>query len=269
MEEPRPTTIRCFLPGRSRPPPPTFYFPKAPATNPYAPALRTVIVKGQTQNLAQFLADHQTTSFLVIKGGQILDEAYFNGYTEQSTVTSFSIAKSVLSALVGIAIGERKIGSVQDPITKYLPELAKRDARFGKITIQDLLMMQSGLAWHDQSTSPGNAWFGLFSDNAETYYNPNLRALALQQTQIAGTPGTYFQYNPYNALLIGMILERATHQSISQYLQEKLWQPMGMEAAGSWSLDSTQDGFEKSESGLNGRAIDFAKLRQLFLQNGN
>ena len=66
-----------------------------------------------------------------------------------------------------------------------------------------------------------------------------------------------------------MILERATHQSISHYLQEKLWKPLGMEAAGSWSLDSTQDGFEKSESGLNGRAIDFAKFGQLFLQRGN
>src|SRR5271165_3411344 len=95
---------------------PTFYFPKAPATNTYASALRSINMNGKTQNLAQFLAANQTTSFLVIKGGQILYEGYFNGYTEQSTVTSFSVAKSVLSALVGIAIGEGKIGSVHDPI---------------------------------------------------------------------------------------------------------------------------------------------------------
>jgi len=246
---------------------PTFSFPHAPATNPYTAALRTSSYADG--NLAQFLAANQTTSFLVIKGGQILYEGYFNGYTEQSTVTSFSVAKSVLSALVGIAIERGAIGSVHDPITKYLPELAKRDARFGAITIQDLLTMSSGLSWRDQNSSPGNAWFGLFSDNAETYYDPNLRALALQQTQIDGAPGTYFQYNPYNALLIGMVLERATHQSVSHYLQKTLWQPLGMEAAGSWSLDSTQDGFEKSESGLNGRAIDFAKFGQLFLQGGS
>ena len=246
---------------------PIFVFPQAPANNPYTSALRTSIYYADG-DLAQFLAANQTTSFLVIKGGQILYEGYFNGYSEQSTVTSFSVAKSVLSALVGIAIKQGAIGSVHDPITKYLPELGKRDARFGAITIQDLLTMSSGLSWHDQSTSPGNAWFGLFSDNAETYYDPNLRALVLQQTQIDAAPGTYFQYNPYNALLIGMILERATHQSISHYLQETLWKPLGMEAAGSWSLDSTQDGFEKSESGLNGRAIDFAKFGQLFLQGG-
>jgi CubicO group peptidase (beta-lactamase class C family) len=110
----------------------------------------------------------------------------------------------------------------------------------------------------------GNA----LSDPSETYYDPNLRALALQHTQIAGAPGTYFQYNPYNALLIGLILERATHKSISHYLQETLWKPLGMEASGAWSLDSTPDSFEKSESGLNGRAIDFAKFGQLFLQGG-
>jgi len=182
-------------------------------------------------------------------------------------VTSVSVTKSVLSALVGIAIEQGAIGSVQDPITKYLPELAKRDARFGAITIQDLLTMSSGLDWHPNETNPG-IWGNALSDPSETYYDPNLRALALQHTQIAGAPGTYFQYNPYNALLIGMILERATHQSISHYLQETLWKPLGMEAPGSWSLDSTHDGFEKSESGLNGRAIDFAKFGQLFLQGG-
>ena len=218
--------------------------------------------------LPQFLASNQTTSFLVIKGGQILYEGYFNGYSEQSTVTSFSVAKSVLSALVGIAIGQGAIGSVQDPITKYLPELAKRDKRFGAITIQDLLTMSSGLSWHPNQDNPPPLVGNDFSDDSLTYYDPNLRALALQQPQIAGAPGTYFEYNKYNALLIGMILERATHQSISHYLQETLWKPLGMEAPGSWSLDSTHDGFEKSESGLNGRAIDFAKFGQLFLQGG-
>ena len=250
---------------------PTFSFPRAPADNPYASALSTIRFEGGSQNLDQYLATNQTTSFLVLKGGQLVYERYFNGYTEQSTVTSMSVAKSVLSALVGIAIGQGAIGSVHDPITKYLPELAQRDKRFGAITIQDLLTMSSGLNWQPNGTNPG--LFGDdFSDPSETYYDPNLRALALQHTQIAGSPGgspgIYFQYNPYNALLIGMILERATHQSISHYLQETLWKPLGMEAAGSWSLDSTQDGFEKSESGLNGRAIDFAKFGQLFLQGG-
>jgi CubicO group peptidase (beta-lactamase class C family) len=245
---------------------PTFSFPRAPAGNPYTAALRSSLYYADG-GLAQFLASNQTTSFLVIKGGQILYEGYFNGYSEQSTVTSFSVAKSVLSALVGIAIEQGAIGSVQDPITKYLPELAKRDARFGAITIQDLLTMSSGLAWHPNQDNPG-IWGNSLSDPSLTYYDPNLRALALQHTQIGGAPATAFEYNPYNALLIGMILERATHQSISHYLQEQLWKPLGMEAPGSWSLDSTQDGFEKSESGLNGRAIDFAKFGQLFLQGG-
>lgn len=112
---------------------PTFSFPRAPAANPSASALRTSSYADG--NLDRYLAANQTTSFLVIKGGQLVYEGYFNGYTERSTVTSFSMAKSVLSALVGIAIEQRAIGSVHDPITKYLPELGQRDARFRAITI--------------------------------------------------------------------------------------------------------------------------------------
>ena len=128
--------------------------------------------------------------------------------------------------------------------------------------------MSSGISWHSQHTYPLQPLSNAFSDDAKTHYDPNLRALALQ-TQIAEASGKHFQYNPYDAVLIGMILERATHQSLSHYLQEKLWKPLGMEVPGSWSLDSTQDGFELAEAGLNGRAIDFAKFGQLFLQRGN
>jgi CubicO group peptidase (beta-lactamase class C family) len=94
------------------------------------------------RNLKQFLAASDTTAFLILRGDTLLYEGYFNGYDHDATQTSMSIAKSVLSALVGIAIGQGRIGSVDDPITRYVPELLGRDRRFERITLRHLLTMR-------------------------------------------------------------------------------------------------------------------------------
>jgi CubicO group peptidase (beta-lactamase class C family) len=243
---------------------PVYNYQQLPANNIYSSAFQTVTTNnndyGDNEDFNKFLTSTGTTSFLVIKDNQIIYQNYYNGYNSKSEVTSFSIAKSFTSALIGIAIQDGYIQSVNTPITQYIPELAKRDPRFEKITIQNLLTMTSGIQWHTEANP-------LLSDDAKTYYDPNLRALALN-CKIATAPGKTFVYNPYNALLLGMILERTTHQTVSHYLQEKIWKPLGMQAPGSWSLDSAQDGFEKLESGINGEAIDFAKFGSLYLNDG-
>lgn len=211
-------------------------------------------------DLDKFLARNGTQAFIVIQDDRILYEKYYNGYNRDSIVTSFSVAKSFGSALIGIAIKEGYIGSVDDPITKYLPELRQR-GDFDKVTIRNLLTMSSGIKYKEFNFLQG--------DNTKTYYYPNLRQLALGDTQIAEAPGRHFVYNNYHPLLLGLILERATGRPVTQYLQEKIWTPLGMEYPGSWSLDSKADGFEKMESGLNARAIDFAKLGRLYLNEGN
>ena len=213
-----------------------------------------------TKPLEKFLADTDTTAFLVIRDDTLLYEKYFNGYDRRSTQTSFSVAKSFVSALVGIAIEEGYIGSVDDPITKYIPEL--KEPGMDKITIRHLLTMSSGLKYSGEGGGGG-----LFSDDAKTYYDPNLRELALT-VEPEVEPATRWEYNNYHPLLLGMILERATDRSVATYLSQKIWQPIGMEADGSWSLDSTQSGFEKMESGINARAIDFAKFGRLYLNGG-
>jgi CubicO group peptidase (beta-lactamase class C family) len=109
----------------------------------------------------------------------------------------------------------------------------------------------------------------LEGDDAKTYYYPDLRQLALEETEVVDPPGEYFLYNNYHPLLLGLILERATGTLVADYLQEKIWTPLGMEYDGSWSLDSEASGFEKMESGINARAIDFAKLGRLYLNNGS
>ena len=210
------------------------------------------------EDFDSFLPKNRTQAFIVIQNDAILYEKYFNGTSRDSIVTSFSIAKSFTSALIGVAISEGHIHSVDDPITDYLPELADRDPAFANVTIRNLLMMSSGIKYAEFPFVNG--------DDAKTYYYPDLRQLALNDTKIVGVPGEKFLYNNYHPLLLGMILERATGTSVATYLQEKIWKPIGMEYPGSWSLD--ENGFEKMESGINARAIDFAKFGGLFLNNG-
>jgi len=106
-------------------------------------------------------------------------------------------------------------------------------------------------------------------DNGTIYFHPDLRKVALGRTEIIEKPGEYFLYNNYNPLLIGLILERVTKKTISEYLQEKLWEPLGMEFPGSWSTDSEKSGFEKMVFGVNARATDFAKFARLFIKAGH
>ena len=205
-----------------------------------------------------FIEGSDTQALIIIQDDTILFEKYANGTRRDSIVTSFSTAKSFTSALIGIAIHEGHIQSVDDPVTAYIPELAERDPDFEKITIKDLLKMSSGIEYSEFPFLNG--------DNTLTYYHPDLRQLAIGETKIIDQPGEYFLYNNFHPLLLGMILERVTGQPVAEYLEDKIWQQIGMEFEGSWSLD--ENGFEKMESGINARAIDFTKFGRLFLNNG-
>jgi CubicO group peptidase (beta-lactamase class C family) len=252
--------------------PPTFQFSNVQSADSTANPLLSSIqldsiapnteegIKNGWINLDKFLASTGTTAFIVIEDDKVLYEKYFNGYQRDSIGTSFSIAKSITSALIGIAIDEGLIANVDDPVTKYIPELKEKDSRFDQITIKNLLTMSSGLRYVEE----GLPW----SDDTKTYYDTDLRSLALS-SKIEQAPGKTFHYNNYNPLLLGLILERVTNKPVSQYLEDKIWKPLGMDAPGSWSLDSDASGFEKMESGINARAIDFAKIGRLFLNNGN
>jgi CubicO group peptidase (beta-lactamase class C family) len=245
--------------------PPVSRLDELPAGNPYASQIEAIARDSSNgESLADYLDASGTTAFLVVHDDKLLYERYFAGYDETSVQTSFSMAKSFASALAGIAIDEGDIKSVDEPITNYIPELLERDGRFKEITIRHLLTMSSGLKYEEG----GNLPWGEEADDTKTYYATDLRDLALS-CRIERKPGGRFEYNNYNPLLIGMILERATGMSVSGYLQQKLWKPMGMEAAGSWSLDSTRSGLEKMESGVNARARDFARFGMLFAEEGS
>src|SRR5215212_4127471 len=244
--------------------PPVSHFDKLPADNPYASQIEAIGGDNSNGSLERYLQASGTTAFLVVHDDKLLYERYFNGYDQRSVNTSFSMAKSFASALVGLAIDEGHIKSVDEPITNYIPELLERDKRFESITIRDLLTMTSGIKYEEGGDLPWSEE----ADDTKTYYATDLRELALN-CRIESKPGEYFEYNNYNPLLIGLILERATGMPVSHYMKEKLWWRMGMEADGSWSLDSTSSGFEKMESGVNARARDFARFGMLFAKEGN
>ncbi len=224
-------------------------------------ALATIVVPSSEQpvGLDDALEESGTTAFIVLQNDRMLTERYYNDSYHDDTQTSFSTAKSFVSTLVGIAIDEGFIASLDDPVTDYIPELAQRDERMGDITLRHLVSMSSGLRYVER----GMPW----TDGSRTYYSPDLRAAALS-VEVVEPPGTTWVYNNYNPLLLGMVLERATGMSVAGYLETRLWQPMGAEADGSWSLDSETSAFEKMESGINGRAVDFLKLGWLFLNGG-
>ena len=199
-------------------------------------------------SLDDFLEETDSRAFLVLRGDELLAERYVLGADEETVLTSFSVAKSFGSMLVAHTVSQGVLG-FDDAITDHLPELADRPG-FEDITIRHLLDMSSGIGYAEFPWVTG--------DDAKTYYYPDLRTLALEETEVTGPPDEVMHYNNYHPLLLGLILERATGDTVSALLESVIWQPMGAEADGSWSLD--EEGFEKMESGINGRARDFARF---------
>jgi len=225
------------------------------------------VLQSGCNNFEDWAVKSKTTALIFIRRDTILYEKYFNGFNRDSYFHSQSMAKSFISFLIGAAIDDGLIQSVNDPMTKYIPELAKRDPRFEKITIKNLLMMRSGLKYNT-SVIP---WLNIeapWNDEAVGYYHPNVRKLLLHKVYIAREPGKTFQYCNYNTSYLGLIIERATHKTVSEYLQQKLWSKV-MEYDALFSIDSKKSGFEYMPSRLIARAIDYARFGRLYLHQGN
>jgi len=235
-----------------------------PTPNRYDTLVTPLTVRQDGADVAQefdaFLRDRDTYAFLVIRRDTLIYEKYFQARDRRSIETTFSISKSLVSIATGIALDSGWIGSVRDPITRYLPELAARDSAFSAVTIEHLLTMTSGIRFSGGKTP--------WSDEARSYYSPDLRSVALSRN-LAHPPGSRFQYNPYSPIVLGLALERASGRPLTQLLSESVWTRIGADAPASWSLDSKARGFEKMESGFNATAIDLAKIGRLFLREGN
>ena len=215
----------------------------------------------QGQSFDTVMERNGTVALVILKHGKVVLERYYNGHQRDSLVTSFSVAKSVVSALVGIAVRDGHIASIDDPITRYLPELAPTDQRFTRITIRNLLEMRSGIRFDEGYLSP-------WADASRFYLTPNLPA-KIKGLKIEGAPGQRYHYSSGDTQLLGAIVQRATGTALPRYLQDKIWQPMGAAYDASWSIDSPQSQMPKAFCCINARALDLARFGQLFLSAGS
>lgn len=226
-----------------------------------------LVTKTGFNNFEEWATESQTTALIVIQKDTIIYEKYFNGFSRDSYFHSQSMAKSFISFLIGTAIDDGLIKSIDDPMTNYIPELLKRDARFQNISIKHLLEMRSGLAYNT-SLIPFTNIHSPWHDEAVGYYHPNVRELLLEDVEISSEPGKDFQYANYNTSYLGLIIERATNLTVSNYLEQKLWSKI-MEYDALFSIDSEESSFEYVPSRLIARAIDYARFGQLMLNKGN
>jgi CubicO group peptidase (beta-lactamase class C family) len=217
-------------------------------------------LKGGTRtSFEDYLKSLNTVAFVIIRNDSIIYENYFQGYDKNSQIPSFSVAKAFTSSLIGLAIEDGYIQSVDEPITNYLPEMKKNG--FEKVTIKHLLQMTSGIKFRENGVNP-------FHEDAKFYYGTNLRQKSLN-LKLESTPGTKFKYASGNTQLLALILERSLQgKTVTAYLQDKIWHPIGMESEASWSTDKKKQGMEKAFCCLNATARDYAKFGNLYLHHG-
>ncbi len=216
---------------------------------------------GEGLGAQTFLDSSFTTGFLVIHQDSIRFEQYYQGHSESTRHISWSMAKSYVSALFGIAIEEGHIKSIEQKVEEYLPELI--GSGYEGVRIKDVLQMSTGVGFNEDYgdlSSDINRWGRHF-------------AWGSSQDKFAGSlkrerePGTFHHYVSINTHVLGMILVKATGKSLTEYLHDKLWQPLGCEYNSYWLIDDY--GMEMALGGLNVTLRDYAKIGQLFLHDGN
>ncbi len=206
-------------------------------------------------SVEEFLIETGTTSFLVVREDSIIYENYFNDYFIDHPQIIFSITKAMVTSLVGIAIDEGYLNGTQHKVAEFFPEFAKDERR--DITLEHLLQMTSGLNrddYHNPLKLTG------------TYYSNDLVS-AMKKVKLKHEPGSYFAYKSIDTQILGYCLEQAVGKRISQYLKEKLWDPMGMEYNGYMTVDSDK-GSARMYGGMAACARDLAKFGRLYLNNG-
>ena len=214
---------------------------------------------GRETSLEDFIALSNTSAFLVIRDGVVIYERYAHGDSPTSLHTSFSVAKSFTSALIGVALGEKKIEDLSDPIRKYLPELTS--PTFDGVTVRHVLQMSSGVQFDENYSDPDSDINKMVGQVPPMTYLEYINTLGRSQA-----PGTFNHYASINTQLLGILLIRVTGESLTDYMTSRLWHPLGMEQRGLWTLDG--QGFELAMGGLAASARDYAKLGLLYLNGG-
>lgn len=215
--------------------------------------------KELSDSLARTLEISESVAFLVLKNDQIIEEHYWDEYSDSSLSNSFSMAKSITTMLVQIAIEKGFITSWDQKVVDFLDELPGQHRE--KLSFKHLSTMTAGLDWNEHYTNP-------FDITAKTYYGRNIPELLYKQVSVSEVPGVNYEYQSGATQYLGMALEKATGQSLAWLAQEWLWKPMGAEHDAFWRLDD-KGGNALSFCCFNSNARDFARFGKLLSHNGS
>ena len=212
----------------------------------------------ESNKLNELNDKRKTKSFLVIKNDSILFEKYYDGHKQTDISNSFSVAKSIVTSMLGKAIMEGKIKSLDQPVSDFFKEY--KNGLASELTVGDLASMSSGMKWNEK-------YYSVINITSESYFTDDLRSVILGQ-EIENKPGKGFRYSSGDTQLLAMIIEKATGTSLSNYLSQKFWDPMGAENLALWQIDSKESGMEKAYCCIAATARDFARFGKLYIDKG-
>jgi len=218
---------------------------------------------GKTLTLDQYLDRHPVTGFLIAKGDSILVERYQYGRTDKHRLTSFSIAKTIVSLLIGIAVKDGAIGSINDLAETYVPSL--KNTEYGRTPIKALLQMSSGVSFSEAYADATSDIWTLARLTLGQDPGGSLEAVKRFNRRYA-KPGQLFSYSSAETLVLGLVLAGATGRTVSDYTREKLWEPLGTESDASWIVDAR--GQEITFAYFNAVLRDWARLGLMLAHDG-
>ena len=215
---------------------------------------------GKTEATESFLSSTDTTGLLVMKDGKVVYERYWRGNDVASRSICWSVSKSFVSALIGISVHDGAIKSIEDPVTNYLPEL--KGSAYDGVRIKDVLQMSSGASWNEDYSD----WNSDINRFGRTFALGRSLTDFVTSLKREHEPGTYNRYNSMDTQVLGMLLKKTTGKSLAEYLQEKIWLPLGMEKSAWWVTDDF--GAEFAAGGMNATLRDYARFGFLYLNKG-
>lgn len=224
------------------------------------------VFEGEEHGLEAFLEHTRTNALLVIKDGAIVHEQYRNGMTPASRHTVFSMSKSIIATLMGIALDEGTIRSLDDKVTDYLPSMA--GSGYDDVTLENVLRMRSGVRWEERYEFGSDTQLTEVHDNALVAYRYRWCDYA-ERSESGLAPGEQFNYSTLDTSVLGCVLAKATGTTVANYMADKLWQPAGMESPGYWIMDGPESvGDEFYGAGFNATLRDLGRFGLLMLNKG-
>ncbi|MBN8947638.1 serine hydrolase domain-containing protein [Rhodanobacter sp. UC4437_H4] len=213
--------------------------------------------------LAGYMSEHHLAGVMVLQHGRIRIQRYAPGFGPAQRWTSFSVAKSVTSTLLGIALRRGDIHGMDDTLETYIPQL--RGTAYAKVTVQQLLTMTSGVRWNEDYDDPRSDVAQMYRSACENGQPHVISYLA--KLPRAWPAGTHWNYNTAETDLLGILVQRATGQSLAGYLSQTIWKPYGMASDAYWLKDEC-DGSDTGGSGLSATLADYARIGQFMLDGG-